>query len=72
LRKGQSPAALEMKDFSKTYRALDGYGIEKVYVERESLTERGLGEDDLVIPVELIDRAEMARLMDKMDVVLSA
>ncbi|SEH40584.1 sulfurtransferase complex subunit TusC [Magnetospirillum fulvum] len=72
LRKGQSPAALEMKDFSKTYRALDGYGIEKVYVERESLTERGLGEDDLVIPVELIDRAEMARLMDGMDVVLSA
>jgi len=72
LRKGQGPAALEMKDFSKTYRALDGYGIEKIYVERESLTERGLGEDDLVIPVELIDRAEMARLMDEMDVVLSA
>jgi tRNA 2-thiouridine synthesizing protein C len=72
LRRGQAPGILDMKDFSKTYRALDGYGVEKIYVERESLAERGLSEESLVIPVEVIGRADMARLMDGMDVVLSA
>ena len=72
LRRGQVPAALEMKDFSKTYRALEGYGVDKIYVERESLTERGLLEKNLVVPVEVIGRADMARLMDGMDVVLTA
>ena len=61
-----------MKDFSKTYRALEGYGVDKIYVERESLAERGLSEEALVIPVEVIARADMARLMDAMDVVLTA
>jgi tRNA 2-thiouridine synthesizing protein C len=61
-----------MKDFSKTYRALEGYGVEKIYVEGESLAERGLTEQDLVIPVEVIARTDMARLMDGMDVVLTA
>jgi tRNA 2-thiouridine synthesizing protein C len=72
LRRGQAPGALEMKDFSKTYRALEGYGVDKIYVERESLAERGLSEEALVIPVEVIARADMARLMDAMDVVLTA
>ena len=72
LRRGQTPGVLEMKDFSKTYRALEGYGVEKIYVERESLAERGLAEENLVIPVDIIARADMARLMDGMDVVLSA
>ena len=72
LRRGQTPAALEMKDFSKTYRALEGYGVEKIYVESESLAERGLSKDDLVIPVDIIGRADMVRLMDGMDVVLTA
>ena len=72
LKKGQSPSVLEMKEFSKTYRALEGYGIEKIYVEKESLEERGLSEDDLIIDVEVIDRAHLTSMMDSMDVVLSA
>lgn len=72
IRKGQTPSVLEMKDFSKTYRALEGYGIEKIFVEKESLEERGLTPDDLIIPVEVIGRRDMAGLMDSMDVVLSA
>jgi tRNA 2-thiouridine synthesizing protein C len=61
-----------MKDFSKTYRALDGYGVEKIYVERESMEARGLSSDDFVIPVMVIGRTEMTDLMNSMDVVLSA
>ena len=30
--KNQDPSVLEMKNFSKTYRALEGYDIEKLFV----------------------------------------
>ena len=72
LKKGQDTAGIGMKNFSNTYRALEGYDIEKLYVEKESLEERGLTEADLVVPVEVVSRAGMAELMDGMDVVLSA
>lgn len=71
LTKGQNTKAVEMKNFSPTYRALEGYDIEKLYVTRDSLEERGLSEDDLVVDVKVISRAEMADLMAEQDVVLS-
>ncbi|HEY0833106.1 MAG TPA: sulfurtransferase complex subunit TusC [Azospirillum sp.] len=73
LKKGQdAKGGLEIKDFANTYRALDGYGIEKIFAEQESLDERGLTADDLVIPVEVVSRAAMAEMIATMDVVLSA
>lgn len=72
LKKGQAPGALEMKEFSKTYRALEGYGIEKLFVDQDSMEERGLTADDLIVPVEIVGRAQLSALMDSMDVVLSA
>jgi tRNA 2-thiouridine synthesizing protein C len=71
LTKGQNTKAVEMKNFSPTYRALEGYDIEKLFVVRESLEERGLSEDDLVVDVRVVSRAEMADLMAEQDVVLS-
>ena len=70
--KDQQPEAIEMKNFSKTYRALEGYDIEKLYVEKESMEERGLSEDDFIVDVDVLPRAAMAELIDGMDVVLSA
>ncbi|MEZ5784929.1 MAG: sulfurtransferase complex subunit TusC [Xanthobacteraceae bacterium] len=72
LRKGQTPEVLEMKDFSKTYRALEDYGVENIYLEKESMEERGLSPADLIIPAAVVDRKDMVSLMDSMDVVLSA
>jgi tRNA 2-thiouridine synthesizing protein C len=72
IKKGQAPADAGMKNFSPTFRALEGYDIEKLYVEREGLAERGLTETDLLVPVEVVSRADMARLMGEMDVILSA
>lgn len=69
--KGQDTKASEMKNFSPTYRALEGYDIEKLYVEKESLAERGLSEADLLVPVKVLSRGEMADLMESNDVVLS-
>ena len=46
--KGQDTKSLGVKNFSPTYRALGDYGVTKLYVEKESLAERGLTEDDLI------------------------
>lgn len=69
--KGQNSKAIGVKNFSPTYRALEGYDVEKLYVERESLQARGLTEQDLLVPVQVLGSAEMADLMAEQDVVLS-
>ena len=71
LKKGQQTKGIETKNFSPTYRALEGYDIEKLYVEKESLDARGLTEDDLLVDVAVLSSAEMGALMDQQDVVLS-
>ena len=71
IKKGQVTDGIGMKNFSPTYRALEGYDVEKLYVDKESLDERGLTQDDLLVDVEIISRTEMAELMDDQDVVMS-
>ncbi|MGO9443715.1 MAG: sulfurtransferase complex subunit TusC [Thiobacillaceae bacterium] len=71
LMKGQSTKGVEMKNFSPTYRALEGYDIEKLYVERESMEARGLSEDDLLVDVQVKSAAEMGALMNEQDIVIS-
>lgn len=71
LKKGQQTKGIETKNFSPTFRALDGYDIEKLYVEKESLEMRGLSEADLLVDVIVLDRKEMGELMGQQDVVLS-
>jgi tRNA 2-thiouridine synthesizing protein C len=69
--KGQNTKDIEVKNFSPTYRALEGYDIEKLYVERESLDARGLTEANLVVPVEVLSSAQLSELMGQQDVVIS-
>ncbi|MDA8362049.1 MAG: sulfurtransferase complex subunit TusC [Gammaproteobacteria bacterium] len=71
LLKTADPTDIGMKNFAPTYRALDDYDITKLFVERESLEERGLPQDNFVVPVTVISRAEMADLLTAQDVVLS-
>lgn len=71
LAKGQNTKASGIKNFSPTYRALEDYDIEKLYVERESLAARGLTEDDLMVPVAVLSSDELGALMASQDVVLS-
>jgi tRNA 2-thiouridine synthesizing protein C len=74
-----------MKNFSPTYSALGDYEVKKIYVEKESLEERGLTSDNLLHltyedededyaekdSIQLVSRAELADIMDQQDVVLS-
>jgi len=71
LKKGMQTKSIETKNFSPTYRALDGYDVEKLYVEQESLDARGLTEDDLAVDVTVLSSTEMGKLMEEQDVVLS-
>ena len=64
-------SGIGMKDFSKTYRALEDYDVEKLYVDKKSLEERGLSVDDLLVDVEVLDDAQMAEMMEQQDVVFS-
>ncbi len=69
--KGQDTGDTGIKNFSPTYRALEMYDVEKLYVEKESLEARGLTEDDLIVPVEVMTKDQIGNLMDEQDVLLS-
>jgi len=83
--KGQDTDGIGMKNFSKTYTALGDYEVTKIYVEKESLEERGLSLDDLLNlkyededddwaekdSIRLVSKDELADIMDQQDVVLS-
>ncbi len=85
LTKGQDTKEIGVKNFSPTFRALGDYEVTKLYVEKESLDERGLTADDLQeITYEdedddwaekpsiiIVSRAEMADVMAGQDVILS-
>jgi len=72
LKKNQDTTGIGMKNFSNTYRALDDYDVEKIYVEQESLDARGLTEEDLIIPVEVVAAENLAEIMANQDVVISS
>ena len=71
LAKGQQTKGIGIKNFSPSYRALEGYDIEKLYVDQASLDQRGLTEADLLVPVEVLNDQQMGELMAQQDVVLS-
>ena len=85
LTKGQDTGGIGVKNFSPTFRALGDYEVTKLYVEAESLAERGLTQDDLQEimyededddweekpSIRIVSRAEMAEVMADQDVVLS-
>ncbi len=71
LKKDQATEEIGMKNFSRTYRALEMYDVEKLFVSQESMDERGLTADDLLVDVEVMSNAALAELMDDQDVIFS-
>lgn len=85
LTNNQDTDGIGMKNFSKTYSALGDYDIKKIYVEEESLKERGLTADDLqALKYEdedddwaekdslfVVGRDELSKIINDQDVVLS-
>ena len=85
LTNAQSTDDIGMKNFSPTYSALGDYDIKKIYIEKESLDERGLTLEDLQAltyededddwaekdSIHLVSREELAEVIDQQDVVFS-
>lgn len=71
IKKGHDPKDLGMKNFSPTFRALAGYDIEKLYVEKESMEARGLTPDDFVVKVQVVPATELGKLMAEQDVLIT-
>jgi len=70
LRKGMDTSALGIKNFSPTFKALEGYDINKLYIDKDSLDIRGMTLDDLVVQPELVDEEMIPELIEEQDVVI--
>ncbi len=71
LKKDQNTDQINTKNFSKTFSALEMYDVEKLYVEKESLDERGISSDDLAVDVKIISSDEMKQLITDSEVILN-
>lgn len=85
LKQGQDTIDSGMKNFSPTYRALGDYEVTRLYVERESLEERGLTEADLMpltwededddwaekSSIHIVSRTQLSDLLEEQDVVFN-
>ena len=83
--KDQDTNAIGVKNFSPAFKALGDYDVNKLFVEKESLEERGLTPDDLMEltwededddweekpSIHLVTRHEMKTLLGNQDVILS-
>ncbi len=82
---GQDTCDSDMKNFSPAYRALGDYDVSRLYVEQESLQERGLSVEDLMplvwededddyqekSSIHVVSRSELSDIMSDQDVLFN-
>lgn len=85
LTKNQSTDGIGMKNFSKTYSALGDYDVNQIYIDEQSLQDRGLTLDDLQeltyededddwaekSSINLVNREQLAEIISDADVLLN-
>jgi tRNA 2-thiouridine synthesizing protein C len=67
----QQPKVLQLKDLGANLQALPMFGIESLYASAHSLRERGLADQPLLLPAEVLGDAELAALVDRHDQVIT-
>jgi tRNA 2-thiouridine synthesizing protein C len=70
LKNRQTPQSESLKDTAAIFNALEIYEVNELYVEMESLQERGLRIQNLSLPVKTCFRSETNRLMQRYDVII--
>ncbi len=70
LKADQDTEAIGIKGFVKTLSVLEDYDVEKLYVDKMSMEERGLSTDDLAVNVEVLESAEIAKIMAEQDAII--
>jgi tRNA 2-thiouridine synthesizing protein C len=71
LKNGQQPEMLGLKDTAAMFQALALYDVTELYIESESLQERGLALNALCLPVQTLPRKTIAEFMQRFDVVFA-
>ncbi len=78
LKREQQPSVLEFRHYTKAFAALSEFGIEQLYVEKESLLERGLSHTDLLEilredgtnTVSIVSTEALAEIFESQDAIL--
>ncbi|WP_062267559.1 sulfurtransferase complex subunit TusC [Endozoicomonas arenosclerae] len=68
---GQSPDQLGRKNIASMFQSLELYGIETVYIDGESLGERGIAPEQLLPLYTLLEGDAVASFLAQQDKVLS-
>jgi len=71
LKHGQQPEVQQYKNTASIFKALEIYDIDELYVETESLQERGLKSADLILPVSELYRKQIGQWTQCHTLVLS-
>ena len=71
LKTQQDTQMLQLKPYTAIFKALPLYDIANIYVEQESLSERQLNSEDLLMPVATVSRSDMAKLLTEQDILFS-
>lgn len=71
LKDQQNPIDILTKNFTAAYQALSLYGIEKIYVDAASLSQRGLTAGNLMIPGMLVSANEISAILHQQDAIIS-
>jgi len=69
---GQKPELLGRRPLEEGFAELADLDVEHVWVERESLVERGLDTTAFALAATVLDRTEISALLARMDAVFSA
>lgn len=72
LKAHQSPEAYGLKDTAAIFDALALYDVTALYTEAETLAERGLRAEDLFLPVQVLQRRDIAAFMQGFAVIFPA
>lgn len=67
----QKPNELAVKDFLKTFAALEFYDIEEIYVDKSSLEQRGLAANFHIDNVTILDKLSFANSLKQHSIILS-
>ncbi|MEZ5491978.1 MAG: sulfurtransferase complex subunit TusC [Gammaproteobacteria bacterium] len=67
----QQPDSINNKNLTANLQALALYGVEKVYVDRQSLEQRNLSASDLILAADILDSHQVSNLIRTADVVFS-
>lgn len=71
LKQAQSIPTAPLKNINATYAALAEFGIDQIYIDAESLHNRGLNSTDLTISAKILQHHDLQQLIASQDILLN-